>query len=263
MTSGVHSVSGGHRHPLRRDSISTNANYGSNLQVLDTTLDGLPGLKDQPSVVVATHGKVGQHLSCARYYARLIDKTEADLQVLKIRGVCGRLVAFDGNYQTLDAFIKDQKGFEVMAGIGVQIIQLVDDLQDSDADWYYLATDLTADSFAVNSEGEVFLSDLNRVLVIDKSVFTGADKRTARSRQSLLDSRVCNEPCFQTFHNRFKQAFNTTSSLPSLECQRVDVYYGQRMYAMICRNIFSAVESSAGAADDVNGSQTTARPIVI
>ncbi|CAG2106171.1 unnamed protein product [Medioppia subpectinata] len=239
-------ANGGHQqNELFLQGVFTQCTTKKYLQLLQNSFD----TNDDKRVDLSEQSHLLSSLLAFPGYAvhRMLSKSETDLQTLKIRGVCGRLVAFEGNFQTLADFIAAEKSFEVIAGLAVQIIQLVDDLQDEDPNWYYLHTELTIDSYVVNTEGEVFLSDLNHMLVIDKSLL---EDHSLRRQQSLLHSQVCNEPCFQTFHKRFLEAFNTTSSLPSLECQRVHLYYGQHMYAMICRNIFSSLEMSAAAGDD-------------
>jgi hypothetical protein len=138
-----------------------------------------------------------------------------------------------------------------MAGLAVQLIQLIDDFQEEDPNWYLLQTKLTYDSLLVNKDGEIFLADLDDMVIIDKSLF---GEQSIRSHPSLLNDEVCNEVCFEKFNQRFLKAFNTSSSSPSPECGQIQKYFGQQMYAMICRNIFSTSDSSSIELNQNSGS---------
>jgi hypothetical protein len=168
---------------------------------------------------------------------KFAQKTELDVPLVSVRGVCGRLLVYDEDLTSVSEMMTyAEEPFESKAALAVQLIQMVQDFQEGDANWFLLHTNLVPDKLLVTKHGELMLDDMDDVVIFDKALVgqnQGAD---------LLRAEICNEPCFEKLHHQF-----IGSDLP--DCELVPSLYGEQMYVMLCRNILRVCSDSEGSSN--------------
>ncbi|XP_022250473.1 deleted in autism-related protein 1 homolog isoform X2 [Limulus polyphemus] len=156
------------------------------------------------------------------------DAISSNLPLPNFHGTCGRLAVWEGGMTPLKDHL--QESFEERAGLAAQLLQLVDDFQNEDPNWYFLYTEFSYNSFSVTNEGEVLLTDLQDMIIIDKTLFTQVGPHSTQSE------RLCNEMCYQKFTRDIM-----TSEYVTNVCSQVK-HYGQLMFAIVCKEILSDLE---------------------
>ncbi|XP_076332813.1 divergent protein kinase domain 2B-like isoform X2 [Tachypleus tridentatus] len=156
------------------------------------------------------------------------DTVNTNFPLPNYQGTCGRLAVWEGGVTPLKDHL--QESFEERAGLASQILQLVDDFQNEDPNWYFLYTEFSYNSLSVTKEGEILLTDLQDVTIIDKTLFPPKDL------VSGTNERLCNEICFQKFTSDILTSPNVTDVCSQLR------HYGQLMYAIVCKEILSDLE---------------------
>ncbi|XP_022254124.1 uncharacterized protein LOC106469853 isoform X2 [Limulus polyphemus] len=151
------------------------------------------------------------------------DTVNTNLPIPNFQGTCGRLAVWEGGLTPLEDHL--QESFEERAGLASQLLQLVDDFQNEDPNWYFLYTEFSYNSLSVTKEGEILLTNLQDVAIIDKTLFP---QRT--------NERLCNDICFQKFTRDILTSPNVTGVCSQLR------HYGQLMYAIVCKQILSDLE---------------------
>lgn len=157
------------------------------------------------------------------------DAINSNLPFPNFHGTCGRLAVWESGMTPLKDHL--QEPFEERAGLAAQLLQLVDDLQNEDPNWYFLCTEFSYNSLSVTKEGEVLLTDLQDVVIIDKTLFT-----QAVGLHSTQNKRLCNEMCYQKFTRDIMTSEDVTKV-----CSQVK-HYGQLMFAIVCKEILSDLE---------------------
>lgn len=157
------------------------------------------------------------------------DTVNTNFPLPNYQGTCGRLAVWEGGVTPLKDHL--QESFEERAGLASQILQLVDDFQNEDPNWYFLYTEFSYNSLSVTKEGEILLTDLQDVAIIDKTLFTPTEDLISGTNE-----RLCNEICFQKFTRDILTSPNVTDVCSQLR------HYGQLMYAIVCKEILSDLE---------------------
>ncbi|XP_055930257.1 uncharacterized protein LOC129960713 isoform X2 [Argiope bruennichi] len=154
-------------------------------------------------------------------------KSRMTLPFPNLLGACGRSVILEGGLKPLKSFLSDS--FDARAGLAVQVLQLVEDFEEEDPQWYFLYLGFSLDGIVVTKEGEVVVIDLDNLAILDKATFV-PDKR-----RSATKTELCNEVCFQRITlDLFYSSKNSSA------CTQVSEY-GQLMYAIVCKQVLSDI----------------------
>lgn len=149
-----------------------------------------------------------------------------NVPIPNVLGSCGRIVVRESDWSPISNQLNEP--FEVRAGIALQILQLVEDLQEEDSEWYFLNTDFTYENLMQTKDGEIILINLQDMAVIDKSIFP------KRVNSVLLEGEICNELCFHKFSWDIVQS-------SQLICPQISKY-GNLMQALVCQQILSDLD---------------------
>ncbi|KAG7171771.1 Divergent protein kinase domain 2A-like 1 [Homarus americanus] len=162
---------------------------------------------------------------------KLLTKASLNVGFPRLVGVCGRLGVLEDEMTPL-AFLLGEP-FNVRASLAAQILTMVDDFMEDDPDWYLFYGSWSLEKLAVNKEGEVVLTDLASMAVVDKSLFRGDYEDGSENRVQ----EVCNKECFQKFTGEVYREGHDTEEI----CSRVEDV-GHLMYAAVCAMILSDME---------------------
>ncbi|CAL1263451.1 unnamed protein product [Larinioides sclopetarius] len=154
-------------------------------------------------------------------------KTRMTMPFPNLLGACGRSVILEGGLKPLKSFLSDS--FDARAGLAVQVLQLVEDFEEEDPQWYFLYLGFSLDGIVVTKEGEVVVIDLDNLVILDKAAFPPDVHRSGTKTD------LCNEVCFQKIT---LDLFYTSKN--SSACTHVSEY-GQLMYAIVCKQVLSDI----------------------
>lgn len=152
---------------------------------------------------------------------KLQAKTRMTMPMPSLLGACGRSIILEGGLKPLKSFLTES--FDVRAGLAVQVLQLVEDFEEEDPQWYFLYLGFTLDGIAVTKEGEVVVIDLDNIVILDKSSFP------ADMSKHAANAGLCNEICFQEITLKMFASCSYKSE------------YGQLMYAIVCKQVLSDI----------------------
>ncbi|CAL4125007.1 unnamed protein product, partial [Meganyctiphanes norvegica] len=159
---------------------------------------------------------------------KLLTKANLNVGFPRLVGVCGRIGVIEGELTPLASLLEEP--FNVRASLAAQILTMVDDFMEDDPEWYLFYGSWTLEKLAVNKEGEVVLTDLAEMAIVDKAYFRDDYEDGTESRQQL----VCNNECFQRFTQEIYREDNSMDE----SCARVEEV-GHLMYASVCAMILS------------------------
>ncbi|XP_054721807.1 LOW QUALITY PROTEIN: uncharacterized protein LOC129231503 [Uloborus diversus] len=158
---------------------------------------------------------------------KLQARTRMSLPIPNLHGACGRSIIIEGGLKSLTSYLS--QSFDIRAGLAVQVLQLVEDFEEEDPQWYFLYFAFSLDAIVVTSEGELIAIDLDNLVVIDKS-FLPSDTNKLTSSNGL-----CNEICFQKI--TLQLLYNPSNTSCSFVSE-----YGQLMYAIACKQVLSNID---------------------
>ncbi|GFU54348.1 tigger transposable element-derived protein 6 [Nephila pilipes] len=158
---------------------------------------------------------------------KLQTKTRMTMPFPNLLGACGRSVILEGGLKPLKSFLLDS--FDARAGLAVQVLQLVEDFEEEDPQWYFLYLGFSLDGIVVTKEGEVVVIDLDNLVILDKATFP------PDLQKSGVKSELCNEVCFQKITLELFYTSKNTSA-----CTRVSEF-SQLMYAIVCKQVLSDI----------------------
>ena len=102
-------------------------------------------------------------------------------------------------------------------------------------------------NFIVTEGGQVFLNDLNEVMLVDKELFP--DEEGSGKYRSSSDSMICDINCFDTFYDSLfkdENAKNENSGHKSPEkCYEIH-RYAPHMFSLVCKNILRSNYNNKG-----------------
>ena len=110
------------------------------------------------------------------------------------------------------------------------------------------------DNFIVTEGGQVFLNDLNEVMLIDKELFP--DEDGSGKYRSSSDSMICDINCFDKFYDSLfessdgHQTQNVKNKTPE-KCYEVHKY-APHMFSLVCKNIFRTNYNNKGLLHSLN-----------
>ena len=109
------------------------------------------------------------------------------------------------------------------------------------------------DNFIVTEGGQVFLNDLNEVMLIDKELFP--DEDGSGKYRSSSDSMICDINCFDKFYDSLfesdgHQKQNVKNNTPE-KCYEVHKY-APHMFSLVCKNIFRTNYNNKGLLHSLN-----------
>ena len=129
------------------------------------------------------------------------------------------------------------------------MLQLIDGFLNDDSNWLIFTTALTIENFIVTEGGQVFLNDLNEVMLIDKELFPdedGSGKYRANS-----DSMICDINCFENFYDSLfntgdmKQNNENVKHKTSDKCYEIHKY-APHMFSLVCKNVLRTNYNTKG-----------------
>ncbi|XP_076057913.1 divergent protein kinase domain 2A-like isoform X2 [Oratosquilla oratoria] len=146
-------------------------------------------------------------------------------------GSCGRVGVMEGDMTPLRNFLDEP--FNIRASLGAQLLTMVDDFMD-DPEWYLFYTDWSFDQISVDKEGELVMTDMTKMAIVDKGLFKDDyDEDEGANR----NQEICNSECFQRFtHDAYSPSANLEET-----CVRVEEM-GHMMYAAVCAMILSDMD---------------------
>ncbi|XP_078661008.1 divergent protein kinase domain 2A-like [Branchiostoma floridae x Branchiostoma belcheri] len=100
-------------------------------------------------------------------------------------GACGRMAVFEHSGSPLRYYYEDT--WETRMKLTLKVLELVDKLTNNDQGWVIMPTDLGYDNIVVNSEWELYVIDVEDVVILDLASMPG---------DLLVEREVCNEDCF-------------------------------------------------------------------
>ncbi|XP_045595957.2 divergent protein kinase domain 2A isoform X1 [Procambarus clarkii] len=162
---------------------------------------------------------------------KLLTKANLNVGFPRLVGVCGRVGVLEGELTPLASLLDEP--FNVRASLAAQILTMVDDFMEDDPEWYLFYGLWSLDKLAVNKEGEVVLTDLANMAVVDKNLFREDYEDGNENRAQ----EVCNKECFQKFTGEVYRESHDTDEV----CSRVEDV-GHLMYAAVCAMILSDME---------------------
>lgn len=162
---------------------------------------------------------------------KLLTKANLNVGFPRLVGVCGRLGVFEGEMTPLASLLDET--FNVRASLAAQILTMVDDFMEDDPEWYLFYGSWSLEKLAVNKDGEVVLTDLAGMAIVDKNLFRDDYEDGTESRTQ----EVCNRECFQKFTGEVYREGHDTDEI----CSRVEDV-GHLMYAAVCAMILSDME---------------------
>ncbi|XP_078675080.1 divergent protein kinase domain 2A-like [Branchiostoma floridae x Branchiostoma belcheri] len=143
------------------------------------------------------------------------------LPVPAFLGACGNLVAMETPGKPLSMYLEVKGPWQVRANLSLQLLQMLDDFQNKDPDWLLMSVDVNIENFSVSSDGQLFLTNLGAMTIINKH---NLDKNSTSKQAS-----VCNEACFRGFARSLLER-------PETSCRQA-ARYSQVMYALACQRI--------------------------
>ncbi|KAK7074243.1 hypothetical protein SK128_015004 [Halocaridina rubra] len=159
---------------------------------------------------------------------KILTKANLNVGFPRLAGVCGRIGVLEGELTPLVSLLDEP--FSVRASLAAQILTMVDDFMEDDPEWYLFYAAWSLDKLAVNKEGEVVLTDLSNMAIVDKSLFRDDYDEGTGGR----GEEICNQECFQKFT---AEVYREDNSLDEV-CARVEDV-GHLMYAAVCAMILS------------------------
>ncbi|XP_068251000.1 divergent protein kinase domain 2A-like [Palaemon carinicauda] len=159
---------------------------------------------------------------------KILTKANLNVGFPRLAGVCGRIAVLEGELTPLSSLLDEP--FSVRASLAAQILTMVDDFMEDDPEWYLFYAPWTIDRLAVNKEGEVVLTDLSSMAIVDKALFRDEYDEGTEGR----NEEICNQECFQKFT---AEVYREDNSLDEV-CARVEDV-GHLMYAAVCAMILS------------------------
>lgn len=159
---------------------------------------------------------------------KILTKANLNVGFPRLAGVCGRIAVLEGELTPLTSLLDEP--FSVRASLAAQILTMVDDFMEDDPEWYLFYAAWTIEKLAVNKEGEVVLTDLSNMAIVDKSLFRDEYDEGSEVR----NEEMCNQECFQKFT---AEVYREDNSLDEV-CARVEDV-GHLMYAAVCAMILS------------------------
>jgi hypothetical protein len=136
-----------------------------------------------------------------------------------------------------------------------QILQLIDGFLNDDSTWLIFTTALTIDNFIVTEGGQVFLNDLNEVMLIDKELFP--DEDGSGKYRTNSDSMICDINCFENFYDSLfisgdikqkneKVKPKTSENYKTSEkCYEIHKY-APHMFTLVCKNVLRTNYNTKG-----------------
>ena len=125
-----------------------------------------------------------------------------------------------------------------------QILQTIDGFINDDANWLIFTTALTMENFIVTEGGQVFLNDLNEVMLIDKELSPEEDGE-GKYRSAASDSLICDINCFDSFYNSIFNDKNKASDKTPEKCNEVHKY-APHMFTIVCKNVLRTNYNNKG-----------------
>lgn len=159
---------------------------------------------------------------------KILTKANLNVGFPRLVGVCGRAEVLEGELTPLASMLDES--FNVRASLAAQILTMVDDFMEDDPEWYLFYGSWSLDKMAINKEGEVVLTDLAGMAIVDKNLFRDEYEDGTESRTQ----EVCNKECFQKFTSEVYREGHDTDEI----CSRVEDV-GHLMYAAVCAMILS------------------------
>lgn len=159
---------------------------------------------------------------------KILTKANLNVGFPRLVGVCGRVEVVEGELTPLASMLDES--FNVRASLAAQILTMVDDFMEDDPEWYLFYGSWSLDKMAINKDGEVVLTDLAGMAIVDKNLFRDEYEDGTESRTQ----EVCNKECFQKFTGEIYREGHDTDEI----CSRVEDV-GHLMYAAVCAMILS------------------------
>ncbi|KAG0717703.1 Deleted in autism protein 1 [Chionoecetes opilio] len=159
---------------------------------------------------------------------KILTKANLNVGFPRLVGVCGRAEVLEGELTLLASMLDES--FNVRASLAAQVLTMVDDFMEDDPEWYLFYGSWSLDKMAINREGEVVLTDLAGMAIVDKNLFRDEYEDGTESRVQ----EVCNKECFQKFTGEVYREGHDTDEI----CSRVEDV-GHLMYAAVCAMILS------------------------
>ena len=100
------------------------------------------------------------------------------------------------------------------------------------------------ENFIVAEGGQVFLNDLNEVMLIDKELSPGEDGE-GKYRSAASDSFICDINCFDSFYNSIFNDKNKVRDKTPEKCNDIHKY-APHMFTIVCKNVLRTNYNNKG-----------------
>ena len=125
-----------------------------------------------------------------------------------------------------------------------QILQTIDGFINDDANWLIFTTALSIENFIVTEGGQVFLNDLNEVMLIDKEL-TPEEDGEGKYRSATSDSMICDINCFDSFYNSIFNDKSKDKDKTPEKCYDIHKY-APHMFTIVCKNVLRTNYNNKG-----------------
>lgn len=145
-------------------------------------------------------------------------------------GSCGRLSVYQGDMTSISEYLTSD--WDTRAELASQILALINGLL-SHTSYVMIVWNLGPRDFSVTSSGQVVLTGLDKVTLVDRSLLVAPAE----------DRQVCNRGCFQQFQKDVMM--ETPRGQPGKGCGH-SVQYSDMMYSDVCTYVFSDTTNGPG-----------------